>query len=71
MDDDNTPTNDDARSGEGRPTNDDAPRGRVIHPRLPEDVYDALAAYARAHDRSVQNAVVHLLRRALADEDPT
>jgi hypothetical protein len=42
--------------------------GRVIHPRLPEDLHAAVAAYAKDHDRSLQNAVIYLLRRGLDAE---
>lgn len=42
--------------------------GRVIHPRLPDELHAELTAYAKANTRSVQNAVVHLLRLALQSE---
>lgn len=42
--------------------------GKVIHPRLPEDLHAELAAYAKANDRSLQNAVIFLLRRGLEAE---
>lgn len=42
-------------------------RDRAIHPRLPDDLHAALVAYATANDRSLQSAVVHLLRCGLRD----
>ncbi|QJY51240.1 hypothetical protein [Pseudonocardia broussonetiae] len=45
--------------------------GKVIHPRLPDDLHAELTTYAKANDRSVQNAVIHLLRRALDAERAT
>lgn len=45
--------------------------GRVIHPRLPDDLHAELAEYATAHDRTVNNAVVYLLRRGLEAERGT
>lgn len=45
--------------------------GKVIHPRLPDDLHAEVAAYAQANDRSLQNAVVHLLRRGLQSEKET
>jgi len=45
--------------------------GKVIHPRLPDDLHAELSEYASAHDRSVNNAVVYLLRRGLEAERGT
>lgn len=42
--------------------------GKVIHPRLPDDLHAEVEAYAKANDRSMANAVVFLLRRGLEAE---
>ena len=42
--------------------------GKVIHPRLPDDLHTAVMAYAEASERSLNNAVVYLVRRGLEAE---
>lgn len=42
--------------------------GKLIHPRLPDELYEAVAEYATANSRSVTNAVVYLVRQGLAAE---
>lgn len=42
--------------------------GKVIHPRLPDDLHAEVATYAKANERSLQNAVIFLLRRGLEAE---
>ena len=51
------------------PSTSEAEPSRVLHPRLPLDLYERLAAYALRNDRSLNNAVVYLLRRALSAVD--
>lgn len=42
--------------------------GKVVHPRLPDDLYEEIVTYAQANERSVTNAIVYLLRRGLDAE---
>lgn len=42
--------------------------GKVIHPRLPDDLHAEIQAYASRTERSVNNAVVYLLRLGLEAE---
>lgn len=42
--------------------------GKVIHPRLPDDLHASVSAYAAANDRTMANAVIYLLRRGLEAE---
>jgi hypothetical protein len=40
---------------------------KVIHPRLPDELYSELKEYAAAEHRTVNNAAVVLIKQGLAD----
>lgn len=42
--------------------------GKVLHPRIPDDLHDEIAAYAAANNRTIPNALIHLATIGLAAE---
>jgi predicted HicB family RNase H-like nuclease len=42
-----------------------------MHPRIPRELHERLAAYAERSHRNLTNAVIHLLTAALDREEET
>lgn len=42
--------------------------GKLVHPRLPDELHAQVKAYADEHHRSITNAVIYLIERGLQAE---